>query len=354
MLKLGMALKKAYCTRCHGKDPKEHIFEANSDAEVCYCPRCMNKLRPNDAIDAYGIFIKKLLRQADRTFFSSIGYNKSYSLYARVLDFEPSNIDALLGRLLSLTYMSALRKTQFENVVSLLNNDKELFRKSANLKAYFTFLNRACRALDEYYANIRKKLIVRQHFHDVDCIKIYFKKLNEIHNFQAFLMKEYRFIQAHGEILEVSDSIGVLIKRMEITREDPNQKWTTADWHTYSYAGISNTGDLILGRSDKSRPQKTPHHRPKTLLKEKTNLKVRLVSDQVFPNYYWIFILLLASLPASGVLFISALITLIFALVNSNGDLIFVTVLLFVGFVAFLGAFLFSFFQMKRRYRLMS
>ncbi|MFA6852289.1 MAG: hypothetical protein WCR34_03945, partial [Bacilli bacterium] len=67
-----------------------------------------------------------------------------------------------------------------------------------------------------------------------------------------------------------------------------------------------------------------------------------------------IFMLLLASLPASGVLFISALIALIFALVNSNGDLIFVTVLLFVGFVAFLGAFLFSFFQMKRRYRLMS
>ncbi len=353
-----MALKKAYCTHCHVSDEKDRIFEVNSDAEACFCPRCMTKYVPSIPINAFEAFITKQINQADRNLFSAIGYYKSYVMYARVLEFDPNNIHALFGRLLALVYMSSLRKTHFQSVILLLNDEKEIFRKVSNEKMYLTFLHRVCYALDEYYSLFRKKLITHHYFYDVDCIKLYYKNLNDIEKLKAIILKEYYFIKARHDEPEVKLAIASLEKSVSSQREEMNKKWITADGYAYGYVGTSESGDLLLGRSDKLNTVKIAHYHPKALSHERSNKKNMLIKDQVFPNFLFLYRLEKISLPATIVLFILSIISLICTLVFQttvlHQILVVVTCLMFAAAIAFLGAYFFSLYRLVKRQRLIS
>ena len=358
MLKSGMALKKAYCTHCHVDDDKDRIFEVNSDAEVCFCPRCMTQYVPSIPINAYEAFIAKQINQADRNLFSAIGYYKSYLMYARILELDPDNVHALFGRLLALIYMSSLRKTHFQNVVLLLNEEKDIFRKVSNEKVYLAFLHRVCHALDEYFVLFRKKLITHHHFYDVDCIKLYFKNLNDIQKLKSLILKEYCFIQARHDDSEVKLAITSLEKSISSQSEEMNKKWITADGYTYGYVGTSESGDLLLGRSDKINTVKIARYQPKALLHERTNKKNRLIKDQVFPNFLPLYRLEKVSLPMAIALFVLSIISLIctlaFQTATLNQILIVVTCALLASAIAFLGAYFFSLNRLVKRQRLIS
>ncbi|MFA6675745.1 MAG: hypothetical protein WCS49_02595 [Bacilli bacterium] len=353
-----MALKKAYCTHCHVGDEKDRIFEVNSDAEACFCPRCMTQYIPSIPIAAFESFIAKQINQADKNLFSAIDYYKSYVMYAHVLELDPNNIRALFGRLLALIYMSSLRKTHFQNVVLLLNEEKDIFRKTSNEKLYLGFLHRVCNALDEYYVLFRKKLITHHYFYDVDCIKLYFKNLSDIQKLRTFILKEYRFIQARHDEPDVKLAIASLEKSISSQSEEMNKKWLTADGYAYGFVGTSQSGDLLLGRSDIINTVKIARYRPKALLHERTNRKNKLINDQVFPNFLSLYRLEKVSLPTTIILFVLSIISLICTLTFLSTSfyqiLVVVTCLLFTCATGFLFAYIFSLYRLVKRHRLIS
>lgn len=353
-----MALKKAYCTHCHVSDEKERIFEVNSDAEACFCPRCMTQYIPSIPIKAFELFIAKQINQADRNLFSAIGYYKSYLMYARILELDANNTHALFGRLLALIYMSTLRKTHFQNVGLLLNEEKDIFRKVSNEKLYIAFLHRVCYALDEYFVLFRKKLITHHYFYDVDCIKLYFKNLSDIQKLKAFILKEYHFIQTRHDEPDVNLAIASLEKSISSQSEEMNKKWITADGYAYGYVGTSQSGDLLLGRSDKINTVKIARYKPKALLHERTNRKNKLIKDQVFPNFLPLYRLEKISLPTMIILYVLSIIglicTLAFLSTTFNQILVVVTCLLFTCATGFLFAYIFSLYRLVKRHRLIS
>lgn len=353
-----MALKKAYCTHCHVSDEKERIFEVNSDAEACFCPRCMTQYIPSIPIKAFELFIAKQINQADRNLFSAIGYYKSYLMYARILELDPNNTHALFGRLLALIYMSTLRKTHFQNVGLLLNEEKDIFRKVSNEKLYIAFLHRVCYALDEYFVLFRKKLITHHYFYDIDCIKLYFKNLNSIQKLKTLILKEYHFIQTRHDQPEIKLAIASLEQSISSQSEEMNKKWITADGYTYGYVGTSESGDLLLGRSDKINAVKISRYHPKALLHERAERKNKVIKDQVFPNFSYLYRLEKISLPTMIVLFVLGIISLMctfaFQTTAFYQMFVIVTSVLFAGAIAFLGAYFFSLYRLVKRHRLIS
>ncbi len=358
MLKSGMGLKKAYCTHCRTSDEKERVFEVNSEAQVCYCPRCMTELVPSEAINAFDTFIDREIKKANTILYSAIHFEKAYSLYAAILDLDRDNVEAHFGRLLSLVYMSTLRRNHFQDFILLLNEEKSLFRLVNNEALYLAFLGRVCRAVDEYYHLFRKKVIIHHYFYDIDCIKIYFKNLSDIHELKSQILKEYLFLKSRQDQPNINHAIDSLEKTIKAQTEEMNKKWLTADGYSYGYVGLSQYGDVLLGRSDKQNAIKIAHYHPRALHQDKVSRNKHLIKDSVYPN----------NLPMYRLKHFSLPLTICFFLLSAAcaiGYFIFQTALLNIVFLAagvsllavssaFLILYLYSHYKLRKRHRLIS
>ena len=103
-----MALKKGYCISCNKNDETRRIFDVNPSVSYCHCPHCGKRYRPKVAIALYQKVIARYLRRAF-FFLRNVGNPKrAYGIFAYVLELEPSNKAARMGRVLSLAYLSTI------------------------------------------------------------------------------------------------------------------------------------------------------------------------------------------------------------------------------------------------------
>ena len=168
-----MAMKNGYCVKCHTDDPRRRVFKVNSEAVVCYCPVCMTQYKPKEAIAHYNRFIDGLLRKSDTSLHVAMLPETSYKNYARVLEFESENVRALLGRLLSLIYLSTLRRSKFDEVVLLMNNDISRYRLIGSRTDFLNFIRSANAAANYYIETMVRRLTMKGCFYDLDCLSLY-------------------------------------------------------------------------------------------------------------------------------------------------------------------------------------
>ena len=235
-----MSMKRGYCIKCHYDEPKRHIFNVNSEAKVCYCPHCMAEYRPKDAIAHYQNFIKNLINKADTTLHLAMMPDVSYQDYADILEIEDDNVQALLGRSLSLLYLSTLRRTTFKQVILLNQNDENRYHLISNRHDYFSFLRAADHVANAYEEKVFKRLTFKSCFHDRDCVKLYISRLNELIAFKDYLVEELQTIDKQVEASLILQSIGALTTKL-------NGKFVTADGDVVVYHGTDkfNTPQLV-------------------------------------------------------------------------------------------------------------
>jgi hypothetical protein len=94
------------------------------------------------------------------------------------------------------------------------------------------------------------------------------------------------------------------------------------------------------------------------LLHERTERKNKVIKDQVFPNFSYLYRLEKISLPTTIVLFVLGIISLMctfaFQTTAFYQMFVIVTSVLFAGAIAFLGAYFFSLYRLVKRQRLIS
>ena len=299
-----MSLKKAYCPHCHTANDRYHIFEVNAEADVCYCPHCMAKLNPNEAIRAYDVFIEKKITKANLILYSAIDFEKAYGMFAHILEIDAHNVDALYGRLLSLLYMSTLRKAKFKDFVLLFDEEKSLFHEEKNASSYFAFLGHVLCAVNEYDFLFRHRLMIHQYFYDIDCIKLYFSHLQDMHDLKQDIYEEYRYLESQKK---PHPDLKVAMKNLEASIQDKNieltKRWLTIDGYSYGYVGVSERGDVLLGRSDRQNKIKISHYSPKALREENAKKGRKLIKDHVYPNNLTLYRLMKVMLPLAIVFF---------------------------------------------------
>ena len=180
-----MSMKKGYCPKCKKtKDEKKRVFDVNSEASVCYCPNCLTAYKPSVAINEYNNFLSDKITTAFYQFKTIGKFEKAYKTFANVLEFEPEHAIALSGRIISLLYLSTLRKVYFNDCKSLLILAKHRFSLITNREIYKQLLSSLNTAIEEYHHNLTKRLTFKGYFYDAECLKLFIIRLNEIREFK--------------------------------------------------------------------------------------------------------------------------------------------------------------------------
>lgn len=278
-----MGLKRAYCVKCHTNNEKTRIFDVNPEATVCYCPHCMAEYNPQDAIRTYDLYIQKKIDSAFKTLYEETEYQIAYNKFARILEIDKNAIEARFGRILSLIYLSTLRRSRFADAAMLLKEESVLyFRKKSAFQSYAKFLTKASLAVDEYADNFRKRLSVKTYYYDDECIKLMYCRLRDVIKFKESLLQECEFLSAKYENDELATLVASLSEQIKNKTNELNAKVIAVDGYTYGLASFNNNGSAILGHNAAPDQIRVKHFRRKSLGNEEK--RIHVISDEVYPN----------------------------------------------------------------------
>ena len=273
-----MAMKRGFClgTGCNNREEVRRIFEVNSEAQFCYCPYCGKKYRPKVAIFNYEKRITKYNKKA-KFFLMNVGQPfYAYNLFAYVLELEPYNVTAKLGRLLSLAFLSTLRRNRFSEVRALLEMVKDEVRDNKG-KKYANFLQSLNTCANDYLDKVRKKLTIHGYYYDVDCLKLYYKNLRDVIDFKRYISSEV----IHSADKKSADRILEEIKNFELLY---NEVAFTADGIDHSFTNFTKTGEPLISQGRKKIDTKLEKYRLSTL--NKNDKKLIYIKDPVFSHAY--------------------------------------------------------------------
>ena len=271
-------MKKGYCTNCNKNDETRRIFDVNPSTSYCYCPHCGKKYRPKVAINNYNRVISRYLRRAF-FFLRNVGdARRSYGIFAYVLELEPSNSAARMGRVLSLSYLSTLRRNRFREAKELLLMDVEQFRNRKIEKEYSAFLLELSKCTDEFMFRLEKKLTFKDFFYDVDCLKLYYKHMADVIDIKRTIVNELSLIDEEKMVEIVSNSI----KNLE---ESYKTSVFTADGKEQKLVNFGKSGEpLIVNGYQRKDVTKIQRYRMSTL--DPNNKKATYIKDIVFSRTY--------------------------------------------------------------------
>ena len=270
---------KGYCTNCNKENEARRIFDVNSDTRFCYCPHCGKKYRPKVAIANYQHTISKYLKKA-RFFLSNAGeVQYAYNLYAYVLELEPENRTAKLGRLLSLAFLSTVRRNRFIEVLQLLEIEKDLFHdKVFAHEQYNEFLIHLENCTETYLINVKKALTLKGYFYDVDCIKLYFKHIKDVIELRRLIVSELMVIGVTANLSIISDETKDLEKQYNMT-------CMTVDGRDHSLAHFAKNGEPIIISGVKQEDTHLSRYRMSTL-DVNNKKKLNVIPEKAFPVFY--------------------------------------------------------------------
>ncbi len=274
-----MATKNGLCTYCQFTRIENHIFPVNPEASTVYCPFCMRELNPKDAIGLYQSIIVKMVNKADNSLFVACDPVLAYQQYADVLEIEPDNSKALLGRILCLIYTSKVRQAYLNECNELLESITHKGTEEVN--TFVGFLKKINFALDEYDMALFAKLTHKKYFYDEECIKLYLKRLADIIKFKKDILAELTqikkdYVTQNNEIL------------MNLISHSINENEASLRSVKYTVQGVGYKYTKIVGdkiyveRIDEVISTKISKHKPYTLSPTK---KKKLIDDKVFKDY---------------------------------------------------------------------
>ena len=298
-----MALKKGFCSHCKG-DERLRIFDVNKDAEICYCPNCMAEMQPKEAIHNYRNLISHYLKKASKALFDSTQYKVAYETFAHVIDLDDSIKVAHFGRILSLVYLSSVRKSKI-NFAFMIHRQEapKLFHYQETVNEYFQFLVLLLNALDTYESRLKKKISSHNVFYDLDCVILYLKAIEEIRSYKDFISTEADFFIENNK-----EQFNEITKRVNDAQMEYDkifqEHFVTADGYTYVFEKLDRYG-LHLVSIKEGRPNLELRHK-KVELNPKDNKK-SAIKEEVFLNNLTLSRLVTISVPLAIILFAAAL-----------------------------------------------
>ena len=272
-----MAMTKGYCTNCNKDNEARRIFDVNSDVKFCYCPHCGKKYRPRIAIHNYKRTIDRYLRRANFFLRNANETKDAYNLFAYVLELEPTNKSAKLGRLLSLGYLSTVRRQRFLEVRDLLDIEKELFHRPGIHDEYVEFLLSLAKCTETYIVNVKKRLTMRGYYYDVECAKLYYRHIRSIIELRRLIVYELAAINE----LKLSGDVNDSIKTLE---NEYNNIIVTVDGWDHFLANFSKSGDPLITNGRRKIDTKLSRYRMSTL--DVNNKQLNIIDDSAFSKTF--------------------------------------------------------------------
>lgn len=275
-------LKKAYCPKCRSNNELYPIFDVNPEADVCYCPNCMTELKPKDVIDNYNYFIAQKINKAESLLFTDTKFLEAYESFGDILKIDSSIYRARFGRILSLIYMSTLRKSTFLSANLLLKEEAEqYFHKLKDQIAYTKFLNKINYALEEYYKRFVRKITFKERFYDSDCVELYLLRVHEIIELKKTVLEEAEVLYSKFD----EPRVRLLIATLNVSLIDLNEKYNSElvsiDGEQHKVVRIVNANQALVSILSVRLPAFN-HYRKRKLNDDEK--KGKLISNKVYPD----------------------------------------------------------------------
>lgn len=246
-----MSLKKAFCRYCH---EGEHfsIFEAIPDADVCFCPSCGRQLVPEQAIKDYETLIGKYIKEAETILYAKTDYLEAYQSFAHVIEIAPECFDAYAGRLISLIYLSTLRRERFHDFITMFESENDMLVKLAkNKEAYISFLRKANFAIDDYDRSFRRRLTYHHHFYDSDCVSLYFARLLKIIEAKEVIRGPLEnFKNTEKKYKGQEELYKRIVKSVALLNDELHEKVLCADGFVYKFVDLGKDGKPLLAKEE--------------------------------------------------------------------------------------------------------
>jgi len=281
-----MALKKACCPICHNEDNQESIFQINGDATVCFCPNCMAKLDPKEAIDAYEKMMDRLVSKADSLQFESTDSIAAYKEYASIMENTDSeHLKTRLGRIISLITVSTLRRPLISQALELYRIDYDNYLKNTdNLEDSAMFYYRLILVLATYHFMMKKRLSHRDYFYDLDCLTFYYSRLKEVVEFftaiEIGIDRLDKLFPTEKVVKVLRNNLKRVLERdrIIITRE---QKYAMCNGLVYIFSDFDKNGEPLFIRDKYAVNPKLPNRLIPTINKTKHHSMIR---NDLFKN----------------------------------------------------------------------
>ena len=274
-----MSIKKGYCTNCNKYDEGRRIFDVNTDAKYCYCPHCGKKYTPKVAIHNYDRAISLYLKRGYYYLKNTGNPKAAYGIFAYVLELEHYNKTAKLGRLLSLAYLSTLRRNRFLEVKELLTMESEIFKVSKTRREYTAFLVSLHKCVQDYIIKAKKKLTFREYFYDINCLKLYYSLISDAITLLRVVVNELSMIEEERLAFTVSDTI----KDYE---NEYNIAFFTVDGQEQRLVNFTKNGEpLIVNGKRREDTTKLMRYRMASLDEDKKK-NYRYIKDNIFSRVY--------------------------------------------------------------------
>ena len=307
-----MALKRGFCSHCKG-DETLRIFDVNKEAEVCYCPNCMAEMQPKEAIENYSALISHYLKKGSKALFESTQYLVAYQTFAHILDLDESIRVARLGRILSLVYVSSLRKAKISFAFMLHRQEApKYFHYQETANEYFHFLILLLDALDLYENRLKKRITTHSGiYYDLDCVVTYLQRIDEIKRYKSFISLEATFFIESNKP-QFNDVIKKIYQSAPLYENALKKEYVTLDGYTYLFVKYDSNGAPIV--SIKSAKQNIEfHHKPMQLYPK--DKKIPALKDDVYQNNLTLSRLVSLSIPLAYISFGVALAGVIAAII---------------------------------------
>ena len=295
-------MKRGYCTSCNIPDESKRIFEVNSESEVCFCPHCLKKYKPSQAINNYNRLIKKHLNQANYLLKNANEIAKAYSLFAYVLELENNNRLAMMGRILSLAYLSTLRRDRFSETLELLKIEKDSFHLVSLSKDYSELLMELDECMNEYYCNLNKRLTFKGYYYDTDCVRLFYQRINSMLELKRLVRNE--LISLNETTL--SEGVETTMKAME---KELSKTLITADGVDHHLINIGDHGTPLVSNGVSKVNTGLEKYRLSCLESDERKLKV--IKDKMFRSNKTLYHLSLCSLPISLIVLTALILNII-------------------------------------------
>lgn len=274
-----MATQKGLCPYCQTQRFDRRIFQVNAEAKTCFCPTCMKEMEPHKAIEGYRNHIQKMLSVADNTLFVTCDPSLAYHQYASVIELEPNEVRALLGRILCLLYMGRVRKSYISEAYVLLENTKY---DGTNLEDFVLFLKKINFALDEYNEGLKKKLTFKDRFYDLDCLKLYLSHFYDIIKLKQLVFATAKSIKRGHDFRQIDVAINLFEHDLDEKTTLLKKPFYVVDGHSYLYERIYN-GRVFVSEGKKKSDNKFSRYRLCSL-NEKDKSK-KYIKDEIFKDY---------------------------------------------------------------------
>lgn len=274
-----MATKKGLCLKCTSKRIDHRIFQVNPEASTCFCPICMKEMEPKEAINNYLKFIKDMLSKADNTLFVAFDPSLAYQQYADVLELEPYEAHALIGRILCLVYMGKVRKSYLKEAYVLLENTSY---KGCDIQTFVSFLEKINTALDEYDQAVNKRLTIKGYYYDDECLRLYWSHLTDIVKMKELILSTIKKIKKTEKNADLDSAIETLEVSIDEKKRILDLESFTADGCGYHLDHYFNNRPFLVKTSQET-SNKFKRYRLSTLDPE--DKKKLLIKDQIFEDY---------------------------------------------------------------------